>query len=215
MKLAYKCLFLLFYLLVSPASHAQSDLALKKQARLTLKKALKKYRLKTMQIKVRQEFFITSIKESMKNYGVLNKNGKKFYLKLTGQPSSISLFDGQFLWYQTDINEKLVFQLKDHPQIQMLSALFDEKSFFELFQIQQAKKNKSFYILQLLPKKEIVNLNELFVKVGSHISEIRILWKDLDNWQKLLFSKPIYKKFPKDFFHFSTSGFQVLTESEF
>ena len=181
-------------------------------AQKALRQVLKIYHLKPMQIKIEQEIVLSAVKTSMKSHGALDINGKKFYLKLKGQPSSVMLFDGKFLWYQPDTNEKVVFLLKKPSRIQILTSFFDETSFFKHFHIQQARKKGQDYILQLIPKKQIEGLSEVFIKFSSHISEFRIIWKDLNNWQKYKFSKPRDKKFSDQHFEFFTEGFQVITK---
>ena len=89
---------------------------------------------------------------------------------------------------------------------------FDEKSFFDHFLIQQAQEKNTDYILQLSPKKEITGLKAIFIKLSPHIAELRIVWEDLDNWQKYHFAKPIPKSIPDKNFQFSTEGFQVITK---
>ena len=165
-----------------------------------------------MQIKIEQEIFLSAIKTRLKSHGLLNIKGEKFYLKLKGQPSSVMLFDGDILWYQADNSEKVVFQVKKPSHIQILTSFFDEKRFFELFFIKQSKKTNQDYVFQLQPKKEIEGLSDIFVKVRSHVSELRLIWKELNNWQKYEFSKPLAKELPDKLFQFSTSGFQVITK---
>lgn len=152
------------------------------------------------------------IKTRVKSHGMLNIKAEKFHLNLQGEPSSLMLFDGNILWYQADTSEKVVFQLKSPSHIQILTSFFDEKRFFELFFIKQAKKTNQDYVFQLQPKKKIKGLSDIFVKAGSHISEIRLIWKELNNWQKYKFSKPMGKELPDKLFQFSTSGFQVITK---
>ena len=182
------------------------------KAQLILKQALNNYHLKTLQIKIKQEIFLPAIKISMKSQGTLSLKGEKFHLSLKGNPSSLILFDGKFLWYQADTSEKVVFKLKDFPPIQILTNLFNAQKFFEHFHIEQAKKKSSSYIFQLLTNEKIEGLSEVFIKVHSHIAELRLIWQGLENWQKYTFSKPLSKKLPDSYFQFSTSGFQVITK---
>lgn len=167
-----------------------------------------------MQIKVEQELFLSSIKTSIKNFGVLHLKGGKFHLSLKGNPSSLTVFDGQSLWYQADTNEKLLVFLKNPLPIQILSSFFNEKIFFETFSIQNSRKKNNNYIFQLIPNKEIKGLDEIFIKVGRYISELRIIWKDLGNWQSYHFSMPFEKKIPDNFFKFSTKGFKIIRKNE-
>ena len=196
------------------AIKAKAEEKLKASVSLELEKALDLYHFKSFKIEVQQEIFLNSLKKSIKSSGTLYKKGKMFRLGLKGQPSSLFVFDGDFLWYQADTNEKLVFQFKDHPQIHLLTGFFSGKKFFETFEIQKIKQQNRLSILQLLPKIKIKGLKEIFIKLKSHISEARIIWKDLDSWQKISFSRPVYKAFPDRFFQFPQQGFQVIKGKE-
>ena len=182
-------------------------------ASLALKKVLNNYQSTTLQINMEQEIFLSAIQTNIKSQGQLHSQGEKFYLKLEGHPSSVMIFDGKFLWYQADASEKVVFQLTNPSDIQILTRFFDEKKFFQNFHIQKARKVNQEYVLQLSPKKKLAGLSEIFMKFGQHISELRIVWKELDNWQKYKFSKPKNKSFPDKHFQFSISGFQVITKT--
>ena len=192
--------------------HPTSDLN-NQEAQSILKQALENYHLKTMQIKIEQEIFLSAITTSMKSHGVLDIKGEIFHLQLNGSPSSVMLFDGHFLWYQADTSEKTVFQFKEHPQMQILTGLFSTTNFFKVFYIKRFQKENQEYIFQLSTKKEIAGLSEIFMKVDTYILEVRLIWKELNNWQKYKFSKPIYKKFPDKHFQFPSSGFQVITKT--
>ena len=168
------------------------------------------YHSKTIQIEVEQEIFLSSIKTSMKSQGLLNIKGNLFHLKLEGSPPSLMVFDGKSLWYQADTDEKVVFQLKNPSQIQVLTSFFDEDLFFKSFLIKQSQKTGQGYVFQLVPTKNIEGLSEIFMKVHSHITEIRIIWNNLNNWQKYKLSKPTSKKLPARLFQFSTDGFQLI-----
>lgn len=178
-----------------------------------LKPVFESYNLESLQIKIQQEIFLSAIKINMKSKGNLDIKGNKFYLNLKGNPSSVLLFDGKILWYQSDASEKLVFQLKNPSHIQILTSFFNEKSFFKSFHIKQAIKTEQNYVLQLLPIKKIKDLAKVFIKTETHISEIRITWKNLSNWQKYTLSKPVSKTFPEGHFQFPTEGFQVIKKN--
>jgi len=212
MKIIF-CGFLLFFGFSSQTKPAiLNSVSPNPAAQKALRKILKIYHLKAMQIKMEQEIFLSAIKTRVKSHGTLNIQVEKFHLNLQGEPSSLMLFDGDTLWYQADTSEKVVFQLKSPSHIQILTSFFDEERFFEFFLIKQAKKTKQDYVFQLQPKKEIEGLSDIFVKAGSHISEIRLIWKELNNWQKYKFSKPRGKELPGRLFQFSTSGFRVITK---
>ena len=181
----------------------------KETAQMVLKQALKGY--EKVEIKIFQETFLSHLKESIKNDGFLKKKNQKFRLELSGSPSSLIVFDGQILWYQADVREKVIFQFEEHPQILLLSGLFSEKNFFEIFEIKNFKKTKNLYVFHLIPKQEVPELKEIFIKLTHFISEIRIIWKNLNNWQKLRLSKPYYRDFPNETFQMNKENFQILS----
>ena len=177
-----------------------------------LKKILKKYHLKSAQIRIKQEIFLTVIKTNLKSEGFLSFKANKFKLKLKGNPSSLSLFDGNFFWHQADRAEKVVFKLKNQPGFQFLAIFFNEKDFFKHWAVKKFQRKKSHYFFQLQPKKPEEALSTIFVKATTHIWELRLIWKDLNNWQKYTLSRPIEKSFPKKFFQFPSKDFQIITK---
>ena len=206
--------FVSSFIFADPAQNKnQNPLILDQTARLFLKQALKSYRLKSARITVQQEIFLSPIKMKIKSQGFLDIQEKKFRLDLTGQSSSLILFDGELLWYQPDKSEKTVFKLKNPPSIQMLSNFFDETLFFKSFQIKKTIKKGKNYIFQGQPVKQIEGWDEMFIKIGAYISEIRITQKELNSWHKYKFSKPVYKKFSDGYFQFPSTGFQLLTKT--
>lgn len=208
------CFFLL--LVFSPYSIAkQSQASAQNQTAIrVLKSNFKQYKLTNFKINVEQEIFISGIKSTIKSKGTLSIHGDKFRMKLYGNPSSLLVFDGTFLWYQADIKERTVFKIHKPSQIQILTSFFNKTSFFKNFNIKKSQKNNKTYIFQIQPKTEITGLNEMFLQAGSYISELRLIWKDLDNWQKYTFSKPKHIKHPQSF-TFSSAGFQVITKASF
>ena len=119
-----------------------------------------------VQIKIRQELFLTSIERRIISHGVLSMKGKKFKLELKGKPSSLSVFDGNFLWHQADTSEKTVFQLTNHPQVQTLTGFFKSTSFSERFQVKQVQQFNTSYVLELTPKDNIKGLKTVFYESG-------------------------------------------------
>ena len=188
-----------------------SSPSIEELAQTALKKAFQNNCEQAVQIKIRQELFLTSIQKSIVSYGVLSMKGRKFKLELKGEPSSLSVFDGNFLWHQADTSEKTVFQLTNHPQIQTLTDFFESTSFSEGFQIKQVQQFNKSYVLELAPKKNIKGLKTVFMRVDSYISQLRMIWKDLSNWQKLDLEKPECKGLSDSFFQFSSTGFQIIT----
>lgn len=203
-------LFYILLLLIFEPSLAQSQKQLQKKAKHHLQNVFKKYKFQSMKIALTQEVFLESLQESIKTKGVLNKKNHKFQLKLQGNPGSLLLFDGTFLWYQADLTENIVFQLQDSKHMTLVNDLFYEKSFFQTFKIHKVKNIKNIYVLHLVPKKNIPALKDLFIKVGSHILEIRLVWDNTKDWQKISFKKPQKLAFAKNYFTFSTKNFQIM-----
>ena len=180
-------------------------------ARLYLLKVLKTYK-GPVQIAINQELFLSSLKTAIKSSGVLNIQNGKFHLSLKASPSSLMVFDGRFLWYQADTKENAVFKLpKDHPA-GILTGLLSWDRFFEFFQIRQSQKSGNEYIIHLQATHRIEGLSGIFMKAGSYISEIRLVWEDLDNWQKYHLSAPVAKRFGSQTFRFNDKGFRVITD---
>ena len=177
-----------------------------------LKKILKNYHLKPIQIKIKQEVFLAIIKTNLKSEGFLSLQANKFKLELKGRPSSLSLFDGNFLWHQADRGEKVVFKLKNPPKFQVLTNFFNRTDFFKYWAIKKFLRKKPYYFFQLQPKNHTGALNEVFIKADTYILELRLTWKDLNNWQKYTLSKPVEKSFPKSFFQFTSKDFQIITK---
>ncbi|MDE0092681.1 MAG: outer membrane lipoprotein carrier protein LolA [Oligoflexia bacterium] len=180
-----------------------------KQGSAALKKTLEKYQLSSFQIQVSQEVFLSVIKTNWVSKGFLSVKNQKFRLDLEGKPSSLTVFDGHFLWYQADKRERLVFKLKNPLGFQILTNFFSWKDFFNNFQIKEFQKKDQFEFYRLQPKIEIKDLKEIFMKVDGFILEIRLIWQNLNNWQKYNFSPPAQKDFPVETFQFPVSGFQV------
>ena len=180
-----------------------------------LQKVLSVYRLKSYRIELLQEVFLSPLKIRIKSKGFLDMEGEKFYLKLEGSPSSLTVFDGDFLWHQPDLLEKTAFQLRNHPQMKLLSGFFQAESFFRRFQIRNFKKAEQSYVFHLQPEKDLVEgLSSVFVQTKGHISEIRLIWKDLNNWQKFHLQPPKVMDFPPKHFRFSTDSIHLIKGEE-
>ena len=210
---------LLLFLVVSPfisLGEGENNLSKAKpqikQGEKALEKLLKKYQNSAFQVKIKQEVYLSVIKTNLISEGFLNIKDQKFRLDLKGNPSSLTVFDGSFLWHQADKKEKVVFKLKDPMQFQILTNFFNVESFFKNFQIKEFHKKAQFEFYHLKPKQEMKGFGEIFMKAGGFILEIRLVWKDLNNWQKYKLSKPLQKDFPAEMFKFSTRGFQVMDQ---
>ena len=194
-----------------PVSFPKIDSQIK-QGEKVLEKLLKTYQIASFQLKIRQEVFLSIIKTNLISEGVLNIKNQKFRMDLRGRPSSVTVFDGSFLWHQADRKEKTVFKLKDPLQFQILTNFFNAKNFFKNFQIKAFHKKGSFTLYHLQPKQEMKGLGEIFMKANDFILEIRLIWKDLNNWQKYKLSRPLQQDFSPEMFQFSSGGFQVLDQ---
>ena len=183
-----------------------------KTGKKSLEKLIQKYQSPSFQMRIKQDIFLSIIKTSLSSEGFLFIKHPKFRLDLKGKPSSLTVFDGSFLWHQADKKEKLVFKIKQPMQFQILTNFFNLKSFFDNFQINKYYKKDSFEFYNLQPKKDLHGLKEIFMKAGTFIVEIRLIWKDLNSWQKYTFSPPIKKDLPLETFKFSSTGFQIMDQ---
>ncbi|MGI9548790.1 MAG: LolA family protein [Bdellovibrionales bacterium] len=189
----------------------------KQQALLFLKKVLNKYQVQSIHFKLEKELFLPSLEEIIKEKGDFYIQKKNFRFQMNGSPSYLMIFDGNQLWYQPDTKEKIVFKLKDHPQIYFLFDLFDPQGFLQSFSIEKfSKKHASSYAFHLRPIKPIEDLEEVFIEVEKYIKEIKVTWKDLGQWQKYRFLNPWVKKsFPSSRFQFSSKNFEILEKESF
>ena len=212
LKLLPFFLFILSSICLGKGADLSSELELRlKQGEENLKKLLLKYQNSGLQIEIKQEVYLSVIKTNLIGRGLLNIQAQKFYLDLKGNPSSLTVFDGSFLWHQADKKEKTVFKMKDPMQFQILTNFFNAESFFKNFQIKDFQKKEQVELYHLKSKQKIKALKNVFVKVkGGFMSEIRLTWEDLSNWQKYSLSKPLRKDFPTEMFQFSGAGFQVI-----
>ena len=191
-------------------SSSEANLQIK-QGERALESLLKRYQT-SFQIKVKQELYLSVIKTNLTSEGFLNVKGQKFLLDLKGNPSSLTIFDGSFLWHQADKKETAVFKLKDPIQFQILTNFFSAPSFFKNFQIKEFQKKGQVEVYHLKPKRGMKGLEGIFMKAKGFILEIRLIWKDLNNWQKYSLSRPLQKDFPPEMFQFSETGFQVIDQ---
>ena len=186
-------------------------------SRQTLRKILSAYRLKSYRLEIQQEVFLSPLKIKIKSEGFLDMKGEKFYLKLKGAPSTLTVFDGQLLWHQPDLSEKTAFQFSgDQPLMKLLSGFFQPEQLLSRFQILRLKKTKKGYVFHLQPKKNEAGagleggLSSVFVRAEDYISEIRLIWKELNNWQKYHLKAPELMDFDSKHFTFSTEGVELI-----
>ena len=182
----------------------------------TLKKLLENYQADSLIIPVKQDIFLSLLKTNLTSEGNLFLKGEKFRLDLKGRPSSFSLFDGSVFWYQPDLNEKLVFQMDKPSEIQKMSSLFEINSLLEVFELSHfsARKLSNRYHFRLRKKRQ--GLKELVIKSDkSFIVEMRLIWEDLNTWQKYSFSKPVIKNLPDSYFIWSKKDHRVLRATDF
>ena len=174
---------------------------------------LSKYRKQNVYIKITKKTHIDAIKRQTTEEGdlYLEKSGK-FRIAINSQPASLLLFDGSFLWYQPDREEKLVLKFDSHPQINLFSSLFNYEKLFNLFSvvsIRQKKTNHYAYILE--PKEKIKPVSKIILSCGKNINGVKILWEGLGDWQYYIFSNIWFRKYlSKNLFVFNTKNFEVL-----
>ncbi|MCY4321164.1 MAG: outer membrane lipoprotein carrier protein LolA [Bdellovibrionaceae bacterium] len=206
-------LFICFFMFQESGLSASEEAVLTlRPEEISLRKLIQKYQIPSFQMSIKQDIFLSIIKTNLSSEGILFIKHPQFRLDLKGKPSSLTLFDGSFLWHQADKTEKLVFKIKNPMQFQILTNFFDSKSFFDNFQISKYHKKGSLEFYSLDPKKDFHGLEQIFMKAGTFIIEIRLIWKDLNNWQKYTFSPPLKKNLPEETFKFSSTGFQVLDQ---
>ncbi len=212
---SFKFLFLGVFLFSNLSFSKTSDFKQTKERSLSfLKKALNKYQSQSIYFKIEKQLFLPEIEETIKEVGDFYIEKQKFRLSINGNPSYLMVFNGEYLWYQSDRKEKIVFKLKDHPQIDLFFRLFDSTRFFEYFSIQKfEKRNKGVYFFHLKTKKNIEGIKKIFMEVGNYIQEIKIVWDDVGQWQRYKFLNPWVKKsFPKSKFQFSEKNFEVISK---
>ena len=181
-----------------------------KQGKLALKRLLEKYPLSSFQVKISQEVFLAVIKTNLISKGFLSVKNQKFRLDLKGKPSSLTVFDGQFLWHQADKTERVVFKIKDPLQFQILTIFFNQKELFENFQLKEFHKKDRYELYHLQAKREMEGLEKIFIKADKFILEIRVVWKSLSNWQKYKLSQPVQKNLSAETFKFPSEGFKIV-----
>lgn len=206
-------IFLSFSFLSFSQVENQKDHA---EARVFLKKVLSKYQNKNIYFKIRKEFSLPVINTIIKERGSFFISDNKFKIAMKGESNYLMVFDGQYLWYQADLKEKIVFKLKDHPDIYLLFSLFNSEQFFKYFKIEKAvKKGARLYHFELSSKGQISDLKSMSLIVGSYIQESKMIWNDLDQWQKYKFLNPWEKKyFSKSTFEFQSQGFEVISKKD-
>ena len=198
-------------------SPAQESRAQKSPADF-LKLSLQNYQADFLRIPIRQEIFMSVIKTSLSSEGFLALSRDKFRLELEGNPALLSLFDGKTFWHQPDKREKIVFKFKQVQAFQKLSTFLNYQSLLENFEIEDFKNLPGSHIYKLRPKKNSP-LSSIYIKTDrQYLVEIRLSWKDLNNWQRYHLSKPLSSKASSSqiaqIFRFSTTGFKVIERSE-
>ncbi len=188
----------------------------KEKALSFLKKTLNKYQSQSIHFKIEKHLFLPSLEENIKESGNFYIEKQKFRLEIKGDPSYFMVFNGKYLWYQPDIKEKIVFKLKDHPQIHLFFRLFDPHSFFKYFSILKiSQKSEKVYLFQLKAKQNKEGIKEIFMEVGNYIQEIKVTWNDLGQWQKYKFFNPWFRKsFSKSKFQFFERNFEVIVKTQ-
>ena len=177
---------------------------------------LRKYRNQNVYIKITKKTHIAVLQKQTSENGdlYLEKNGK-FRISINSQPAPLLVFDGSYLWYQPDREEKLVLKFDSHPQISLFSSLFNYEKFFDSFSaipVHQKKINYHAYILE--PKKNMKPISKMILSCGKYINGVKILWEGSGDWQYYIFSKTWFRKhFPENLFIFNTQGFEIMEGS--
>ena len=177
-----------------------------------LQMVLQKYQSKNIYMKVTKTSHIAAIGKQTSETGDLYLRSGRFRLSIQGEPASLMIFDGSFLWYQPDRAEKVVLKFKNHPQIGLFASLFDYKSFFKFFLVTPMKlKRKNHYIYVLELKNPTDAISKMILSCGKNINAVKILWQELGNWQSYVFSKLWFRKHMlKNLFVFNTKDFEVV-----
>ena len=159
------CLSIFSFVCLGEGAGRSSELELRvKQGKETLKKLLLKYQNSGLQIEIKQEVYLSVIKTNLISRGLLNIQAQKFYLDLKGNPSSLTVYDGSFLWHQADKKEKTVFKLKNPMQFQILTNVFNAESFFKNFQIKDFQKKGQVELYHLKSKQKNKSFEVSFYK---------------------------------------------------
>lgn len=179
-----------------------------------LQSVLKKYQNRNIYMKVTKKTHIAALGKDTVEKGDFYLNKGRFRISMNSDPASLMVFDGSYLWYQPDKNEKTVLKFKAHPQIGLFSSLFNYKNFVNFFSISSfQKKKKKLYSYVLKPKQSMTAVSKMILSCGKNINAVKVLWKDLGNWQYYIFSHLWFRqKLPKELFVFNTKGFVILQE---
>ena len=202
-----------FFFLSLSALTTEKDFSL---ARKSLLKVLQNYQADSLMIPLKQEVFLSILKTNLTSEGAIFLQGDKFRMNLKGKPSSLTIFDGTFFWYQPDLKEKLVFRIKKPSEIQKLSSFFKAEAFFKVFKITNLVSREQVRVYQLHPLQDIQGLKEIYIKTNQiWILEMRFIWEDLNTSQKYTFSKPVFKQNPSSLFEWSQKEHRILEKEGF
>ena len=205
----------LFILVILGGSFSFSETpSLKKEALSQLKKVLDTYNTKSIHMNVRKRIHIPIINKTTQGKGVFYFHKEKFLHEISFSSSSQRiLFDGKTLWYQPNTKEKTLFEFFSHPQIDLISGIFNYKKFLKLFKIRKTEKQNSTYTFYLSPKENTLGLKEVVLSFKKYIKSFKIVWMDLENWQEYQFSNPwIKKSFPASLFKIKKEQFEILSQ---
>ena len=207
-----KYFFILFFLfpLVSQSkslSPKESKIALNK-----LKIVLKKYHKQNIFMKVEKKLHLPFIKKVKKERGSLHLSRNKFRLQTQTSPKSLIIFDGNYLWYQSNLEENTVFKFQaNHLYFYLFSKIFNSNQFFKTFKIIQTTKEDSVYVFHLHFIKEKKEIKKITLTIGNYIQKLDIFWEDLNNYQSYRFYKPWFKKgISQSLFTFKDKNFKVI-----
>ena len=207
-----KGFFVLFFLfpLISQSenlSSKESKIALNK-----LKVVLKKYHKQNVFMKVEKKLYLPFIKKVKKERGSFHLSRNKFRLQTQTSPKSLIVFDGKYLWYQSNLEENTVFKFQtNHPYLYLFSKIFNSDQFFKTFKVIQATKKDSVYTYNLHPIKKNKEIKKIILTAGNYIQKLDIFWEDLNNHQSYKFYKPWFKKeIAQSLFIFKEKDFKII-----
>ena len=179
-----------------------------------LEKVLDIYSKRTLHIKIEKSFKIPVTNKVSKEKGSFHIQNQKFRYLMQGSPSRLMVFDGQKVWYQPDTEQNLIFKFNNHPQFELLRALFDKKKFFQLFKLVKTVGKKQDRIFYLKTNKELAQISELQLHAGRYIKSLKLIWPDQDMYQNYKFSNPWFKKsFAQSLFFIDPKKFEVISEN--
>ena len=178
-----------------------------------LKSVLETYHKRNIYIRMDIFSKIKVLNQRTRKSGYFYIQDHKFRLKTDSKPSSLSLFDGSYLWHQPNLDEKMVFKLENHPFIKSLPNLFHKDRFFKIFKVLSSAKLGDFYLFQIQPLSKISEIDRIHLTVSKkQIQRFEIFWSGLESSEEYIVTQQWFKKsFSRSLFEFSGRGFEILS----